>query len=388
MERRQPEDASHRERERILTVIERSERSRYFEHALPVIGSAGAVPSLVTIQPFGPLHRKLAAVGVPSFALGCRTANQYPGAVAKLYRIIRRTNAGVVHTHEPIAGAIAGIASRIAGVKSIYHRHHVRTASRQRVLNKIASRTCDLTVAVSAAAARAAGEDDAVRADQICIAWNGIPDLRAVAGEELKALEQALGIQPHDDVVTAVARLRPEKGLSTLFEAMGRLSPGATPHTTHLVIIGDGPAKGELMRLGKHIGHLTVHFIGHQTDIAPWYQLADVVAVPSISESFGLVAIEAMAAGRAVVASDVGGLAEIIDHGSTGILVPSNSPDSLARGISELLADSSLREELGRAARRRYLESFTVEAMVSRWTSCYAKALEGAGTVATAELSA
>ena len=108
-----------------------------------------------------------------------------------------------------------------------------------------------------------------------------------------------------------------------------------------------------------------VHLVGHQDDIALWFAMGDVIAMPSLREAFGFAALEAMAGGKPLVASEVGGLAEAVGREGAGILVPPNDPEALAGALAELLLDPSARRQLGEVARARYEHYFTLDRMAA-----------------------
>lgn len=172
-----------------------------------------------------------------------------------------------------------------------------------------------------------------------------------------------LGLGP-DPLVLYVGRIAPVKGLDTLLEAMARLPD---PRARLLVVGGeaDEPRDGHEARLRRHAAGLGLgeraRFVGSQPQerLRAYYVAADVTVLPSYYESFGMVALEAMACGRPVVASRVGGLLTTVRHGVTGFLVPDGDSGALARCLTTVLADPALRQRLGRqgvawAARHRW----------------------------------
>ena len=150
-----------------------------------------------------------------------------------------------------------------------------------------------------------------------------------------------------------VGRLSEEKGVHELAEAAGDLP---------LVVVGDGPLRP-----------LFPHAIGFvpPTHLGPYYERAAIVVVPSRREGYGMVAREAMAHGRPVVATAVGGLVDAVEDGVTGLLVPPERPDALHSAIDRLLADAELRRRLGTRARARAVERNSISASVAALTEAY-----------------
>jgi glycosyltransferase involved in cell wall biosynthesis len=127
-----------------------------------------------------------------------------------------------------------------------------------------------------------------------------------------------------------------------------------------------------------------VRFLGFRTDVTRIFAASDVVVLPSVAEAFGLVLGEAMVMQKAVVATRVGGIPEIVEDGVTGILVPPASPAALADAILSLLRDPERRTQLGEAGRRRVIETFRFETMMERYEALY-EALLGRARLAATE---
>jgi D-inositol-3-phosphate glycosyltransferase len=182
-------------------------------------------------------------------------------------------------------------------------------------------------------------------------------------------IRRELGLSPREAAVTIVARLNWRKGHSVLFQALKRLA--IDNHAPALLIVGYGPLEGALREQAVALGLSRVHFLGGHEDVWPYYLAGDVTAVPSLTEPFGLVSIEAMACGRPVLASAVGGLTEIVVEGTTGRLVPPGDPDALGAALQAMLADRESLAAMGTEGRRRYLAEYSQEAMTRRWERAY-----------------
>jgi len=211
----------------------------------------------------------------------------------------------------------------------------------------------------------------AIPAERVVVVRNGIdvaafattPERRAKAG----ALRAGWGIPAGAPVLGVVAALRPEKGHADLFKVLGAAPPPL--REAHLVLVGDGPEEFALKDLAARTAG-RIHFLGARSDVADILPAFDLVVLPSkpLVETLPLSVMEAMAAGRPVVATRVGALDELIEDGVTGRLVPPNDPGALAAALNDLLGDPAQRETLGAAAARRAsagdLEN-TVEAMTA-----------------------
>ncbi len=156
--------------------------------------------------------------------------------------------------------------------------------------------------------------------------------------------------------VLAVAHLIPEKGIAHLLRALAAVPPALA----RLVLVGDGPEEARLRRLAEELGLAgRIQWCGLRDDVASLLRDADIFVHPATwAEAFGWTIAEAMASGCAVIATDVGGIPELIEHGRSGILVPPADPDALAQAMTRLASDGAVRLELGRNARSRAEERF------------------------------
>jgi D-inositol-3-phosphate glycosyltransferase len=180
--------------------------------------------------------------------------------------------------------------------------------------------------------------------------------------------KQYIGLKPEDRMILFVGRIEPLKGIDTLIEAMSCLDLVDGPRPVHLAIIGGEPNAQpqdmtvEMTRLQKLCDDLavgqTVVFLGKrdQGTLPYYYSAAETLAMPSLYESFGMVALEAMACGTPVIASEVGGLGYLVQNEVTGYTIPDRDPDALCVKISQLLNDSELRERMGQAAAQYALD--------------------------------
>jgi len=139
-----------------------------------------------------------------------------------------------------------------------------------------------------------------------------------------------------------------------------------------LVMVGDGPDKPKAEHLARQLGVARhVLFLGNQEVMEELLPLADVFLLPSSTESFGLVALEAMSAGVPVVASNVGGLPELVESGQTGFLVPPEDLSAHVRAVLKILGDAPLRRRFGAAGRKVAREQFDVDRVVERYRKVY-----------------
>ena len=206
---------------------------------------------------------------------------------------------------------------------------------------------------------------------------NGIPVARYALGEEARRAWRAQeGYEEADIIFVSIARLSPQKDPLSLIRAFAAAASCA--HGLHLLLVGDGPLRPELEAQVKALGlKQRVCFLGVRTDIPEILAAADVFVLSSRWEGNPLSVMEAMAAGKPVVATAVGGVPELVEDGVSGILVPPQSPEALAEAMIRLAQDPALRQRMGQAARERAQERFSVERMAREYEQLYAKLLEG-----------
>jgi N-acetyl-alpha-D-glucosaminyl L-malate synthase BshA len=175
-------------------------------------------------------------------------------------------------------------------------------------------------------------------------------------------------------LVIHVSNFRPVKRIDAVMQVFDRIRQRVP---ARLLLVGDGPETGTAHRLARELGIAgLVHELGAQEEIVPLLSVSDLLLLPSAQESFGLAALEAMACEVPVVASNVGGLPEVIDHGVTGFLHPLDALDDMAASAVRLLTDERLHRDISAAACRRVNEHFSVERVVPMYETCYESVLQ------------
>lgn len=206
-----------------------------------------------------------------------------------------------------------------------------------------------------------------IERERLTVLHNGVRS-QPSAQPGVSALRRRLGLHDRDRVVLAVGRLSHEKGQAHLIRALATCQ-----QPLRLVIVGDGPDRGALERLARvQRADRSVIFAGMTPDVAPFYAMADVFALPSLTEGSPNALLEAMACGLPVVATRVGGVPEIATDGQTALLVPSSDPLALGCAIDRMLADPALGARLGSAARAAVLSRHTPEQRAATLSNLYA----------------
>ena len=210
--------------------------------------------------------------------------------------------------------------------------------------------------------------------DRIDVVLNGI-DLPAVPyGAEARRPLEAMGISPEGKIVFCASRLEREKDVTTLVSSM-RIVRDRCPDAVCL-IAGEGSMRPGIEATIRELRlDDAVRLLGHRSDVPALMAAADLFVLPCPVEAFGLVLLEAMAAGKAVVATRAGGPVEIVVEGETGLLVPPGDANAMGEAIAVLLADHARREAMGLAGRRRVEAQFTAARMAQETLAVYRKAL-------------
>ena len=188
---------------------------------------------------------------------------------------------------------------------------------------------------------------------------NGISDITSIKPIDLK---QIISYNDSPTIITA-SRITTVKGLPFLLEALALLK--ANGISFRYVMIGEGPDLENLRIQSTKLGlNEDISFVGFQSNVADWLADCDIFALPSLYEYHSIAVLEAMRAGKAIVATTVGGNGESITDGVEGLLVPPSDPVALADALEKLLSDSELRKRLGQNARNRFEREFTETAMM------------------------
>jgi glycosyltransferase involved in cell wall biosynthesis len=211
--------------------------------------------------------------------------------------------------------------------------------------------------------------EEAFSRESVGVIYNGIEPGPLPSSDARTSIRTRLGVSEDTLVVGTIARLDPVKSLETLIRAASEL---AQERSIALIIVGDGPERAPLERAAIEGGASKhVRFLGHRNDAREWLAGFDVYVNSSISEGVSLTILEAMAAGVPVIATRVGGTPEVVE--SVGRLVPARSSGAIVSALKELAANAGLRDELGRAARRRVEELFTIDRMVRDYRDVYCR---------------
>jgi glycosyltransferase involved in cell wall biosynthesis len=291
-------------------------------------------------------------------------------SIPTIRRLIRNERYDVVHLHTKRAHALSLWLPRSGGRPKYVVTRRMDYPERNNWYQRcLYNRRVDAVVAISQTIADQL-ITSGVQRKNIRVIHSGIDPCR-FAGPT-RGERKTAGVP----LIGTAAVLEERKGHRTLLHAAGMLKDQG--HRFKLALAGDGSLRNSLCAMIEALD-LTreVTLCGFVTDMPQFLAGLDLFVMPSLYEGLGVAALEAMAAGKAVVASRVGGLAEVVLDCETGLLVPPGDADGLARAIARLLSDESLRTAFGRRGAERVAQSFSLERMASQNEQCYYDLLAG-----------
>jgi len=356
---------------------------RHLLALLPALARRGHEVRVVVLSAPGSatFTSALSAAGIPVAGIPAGP-DLNPWLVAWLSTIFRRERPHLVHTHLIHADVHGQPAARLAGVPAVSTVHGTHPFYRRppwRTAAAIAGHLARRTIAISHHVADTLTEAGVVPQARVRVIHYGIDP--APWQETLARHHEArrrFGLDGADVAVGVASRLIAHKGHAELLRAMAIAAGQASP--LRLLVAGHGPLRADLERLARDLGiSERVRFLGFIDDVAAFMAACDIVAFPTqpaLGEGFGLAALEAMAAGRPVVATRVASLPEVVADGETGLLVPPGDPPALAEALVRLATDDGLRARLGAVAARRAAEQFSLEAMVEATLNVYTEVLD------------
>ncbi len=319
-------------------------------------------------------------------------------ALGGLYRLMRAERYDVVHTYTAVPGVLGRVVGRIAGVPVVVHHQaawSVTEASSRVIrllygfLEGIALLASTKTICVGRAVEEEGRRSWFVPQSRLATIPNGInpsPFLRECSRSERESTRRAIGLTEQHVVIGNTGRLSPLKDNLTLIRALPIISHAVRGRPVALVLAGTGPCLSQLQEAAQALGCSNrVHFIGFRDDIPRFLNALDIFATLSLREGLSISMLEAMAAARPIVASDIPPHSELIDHGSTGMLIQPRRPDQAAEVILKLLGDPELGKAMGLQARQAVLRRYTLGRMLEETWDLYVSLLNRARGVVESE---
>jgi FkbM family methyltransferase len=349
----------------------------YYLEMLPRLDPARVSPSLCAFAPRHPIASRFAAAGITPTFFGRRKWD--PRCLSDLVRFARLCKADLLHLEGVTSFPFGRLGVHLARRPVILRFNCMLPMSRFRsFLNRQLMSSTWMGIAVSDAVRRWSIQELDISPDRIALLYSGLDIDRfgAPPPGARDRIRREFALADGIPVVGVVGRLHTaQKGQDVLIRAMRTLR--VRYGDAFLLLVGDGPDRARCEALVHQLGlDAAVHFAGSREDIPDVLAALDLVIIPSVcDDGLPLVAIEACAAGRPVVAFDSGGLPEVVMHGETGIIVPKGSIDGLAEAIIRILEDSDLAKRLGENG-RRYASRFSLSGHVNQLMDLYEAALD------------
>lgn len=330
------------------------------------------------MQPGGGLRGRLDQSDIQYVCLHYRVRSHIL-AMLRFISLLKREKVSVLHTHMYSAsrfGRIAGVLARVPVMIATDHGHDPWKTWRHTAFDRVLLRYTALRIGVSQDVVDLIKARENPPPEKLAMIPNGVDPERFKAGEiERNAVRAELGISDDAVLVGAVGRLAEPKALHVLIEAVSHLVKRVPQ--ARLVLVGDGPLKPELEKQAAGLGVSDrVLFAGTRMDIPAVLAAIDVFAISSKREGLPVVLLEAMAGGRPIVTTKVGGIPEVVRDHQEALLVPPDAPAALADAMSEIISDPELAAELGRRARERVSSEFSIAATARKLEQVYSGLLE------------
>lgn len=324
---------------------------------------------------------ELAAEGRAVVSLNKRRRRDV-GLFIGIARRIRAQQVDVLHCHDELAwfyGAVgARLSARQVRVVMTLHGRRAGISARHQLEQRLLASWTSSIVSVSEFLRRQVMSELGLAANRVTTIANGIEIAGGRPGpEDSRRARRLLGLPDAAIVAGSVGELSTVKNLDVMLEAAA-IAAQSCP-SLRVVLVGDGAHRERLIQKAGALGLRDVLFTGVRRDVAAVLPAFDLYVCSSDYEGISLAILEAMARGRAILATEVGGNPELIEHGVNGVLVPKGDVPALAREMTRLAGDASLRERLGHEAHARVGRQYGIERMIERYLDVYA------GCVARAE---
>ena len=344
---------------------------RHWATLIVALATRGVEPKLVALSEEGAFFDDVARHGIPAESIGLHRRMD-PSGLRRALAVAAEFRPDAVVTRGVSAQLVGEAIARRAKAVHVYNEHTPLTPDgrllaprpHQRALTRLVARGIDDVVAVTRRQVPPLERIGYPRG-RIEVVHNGVFD------RDVEGVEPSSELSGDGFPVLCVAGLRPEKRVDLFIQAVGaaRRENG----DVHGYVAGEGRERERLEPLARANG---VTLLGARSDVLELIAAAGAVCLPSEAEAMPMSLLEAMALGRPVIATDVGGNAELVRHGETGYLLPPGDGAAITRAIIELAADRARAEEMGAAGRRLQRERFTGEQMVDGYGSAFERAVE------------
>lgn len=328
--------------------------------------------SICCISHRGPLADEMEAEGVKVIYCADQSRRGKYLRGMELARIFQENQVDLLHTHHMPAFIDSTIGARLAKVPILINTDHCKKYPLPRhwqVLEKTASLFADTIVAVSEHTRQDLIRYQKIAPKKLQVIYNGM-DIKLTRKETPAQIREEFGFTPDDVIVGTVGRLEAQKGLALLVDAIPSVVRRVP--TAKFLIVGGGSEQQQLLERAERLGvRDRLVITGWRRDAIDLMQVFECFAQTSVFEGMPMALIEAMALSKPIVATAVGGVAEVVEHGVTGELVRSRDAQAVADAIAKVVADRTVARRTGAAGRARFEERFTARAMVTQYERLY-----------------
>lgn len=298
-----------------------------------------------------------------------------PFTCSDFIKIIKENKIDIMHLQAYGASTFGRMAGIITGIPTIVHAHDDDSnyPLYQRLADLLLSKFTTKAIAVSESVKESCIKNRKIPGDKILVMHNGIPleKFGVLKTDEIEQEKDYLGIDSNAYVIGTIAKLRKEKGIEYLLEAMKILLEQYSKIV--LLIVGDGPLRDELEYYSRQLKiNNKVIFTGYRRNIPLMLSIFDIYVMPSLTEGSPMALLEAMVTGKPIIATNVGGIREILKNGKTGILINPKDPNTLADMIFYLLKNKDIAKELGMKAKEES-KKYDINFYVRRLEDIYYK---------------
>lgn len=337
------------------------------------------VPVLGCLDGVGVLGERLKKMGIKVVFLD-RQPGLDIGLLGRIRRLIREEDIHLVHAHQYTAFFYASLAALSGGFRTIIFTEHGRiypdyVRPKRVIVNKLVVPLIPQVIAVSRSVQESLMIYEKIPKKKIDIIVNAVQPERFQIRGTGKEIRKEFGIPQKETVIAIIARLCDYKNHENLIRALA-IAHKKNPRIT-LLIIGDGPLRKELEALSEQLDlKKKVIFTGVRQDVPQILNAVDIAALCSYYEGTSITVLEAMAAGKPVIASRIMGNCDVVEDQKTGLLVSPDDLEEIAEAITQLADSPTLRKEMGLAGYQKCLKYYTVEKMVDKYESLYSRILE------------
>jgi glycosyltransferase involved in cell wall biosynthesis len=340
-------------------------------------------PIFCCLGPKQEMGKEIEGIGIEFISLNKLRYNRFsPGIVLELHRLMKIKQIHVVRTHRYRSNLYGRLAAFSSGVPviiaSVHDNYRTDKRPNRRIMNRILSKITDKIVAVSEDVKEDIIRYDRIDPSKLQVIPNGIDVERFNPEKNTSNIRKEFPLEEDDIVIGFIGRIVPAKGLEYLLNALPYLKEEFK--SIKLLIIGEGSLVEKLKEKAKKNNIFdNILFTGVRRDIPEILASIDIFVMPSTAEGLPNSLLEAMAMGKPVVATEVGGIPELIKNGRSGLLVPPKNPEALATAIRDLISNDQLAAKMGQAARNFVMNNHSIVKIAQKWQTLYLSILREKG---------